>query len=115
MARVRVVTLDAAAGRPEVNPELQSSLNFDGATVVAELDAARLTELWRKVKALMIDGQWRTLGEISSAIGAKSEPSVSARLRDLRKSKFGGFTVDRRRRGEASVGLFEYRVTKGEK
>ncbi len=93
--------------------EIQSSLNFDGTTFVSELDHARLAELWKKVKSLMIDGRWRTLGEISSAIGAKSEPSVSARLRDLRKSKFGGFTVDRRRRGDPGSGLFEYRVTKG--
>ncbi len=93
---------------------LQGDLNFDGATVDATLDAARLTELWKKVKSLMIDGKWRTIEEVAIAVGAKSENSVAARIRDLRKSKFGAFTVDRRRRGDPGSGLFEYRVTKGE-
>ena len=41
-----------------------------------------------------------------------TEASVSARLRDFRKAKFGGSpdAVDRRRRGEAKRGLHEYRL-----
>jgi hypothetical protein len=57
----------------------------------------------------MIDGQWRTLAEISAVIRCP-EASVSARLRDLRKNKFGGYLVERRRRGAERRGLFEYRV-----
>lgn len=83
--------------------------DFDGSTINPSLDDARLRSLLARVEALMRDGQWRTLAEISAATGG-SEASVSARLRDLRKAKFGGHTVDRRRRGEPEAGLWEYRL-----
>ena len=97
-----------------MNPELQSSLNFDGPTFVAEFDAERLGKQLRRVYDCMIDGKWRTLREIADAPNCSdSEAAISARLRDLRKIRFGAFTVDRRRRGDPGSGLFEYRVTKG--
>jgi hypothetical protein len=54
----------------------------------------------------MLDGTWRTLEGIRSTVGG-SEAGISARLRDLRKPRFGGYGVERRR---VSGGLFEYRV-----
>lgn len=81
---------------------------FGGTTYCRAIDGGRLIrQLW-KVKRLMLDGRWRTLPEISEAVGAPPA-SVSARLRDLRKEKFGGYVVERRRRYPDS-GLFEYRV-----
>jgi hypothetical protein len=62
-----------------------------------------------KVRDLMLDGQWRSLIEIAAATGSP-QASVSARLRDLRKAKFGGYTVERRL---LSPGLYEYRVNHG--
>ena len=44
--------------------------------------------VWKIVK----DGKWHTLAEISAATG-DPQPSVSARLRDFRKAKFGGHEV----------------------
>lgn len=89
----------------------QTSLDFDGKTFVRKHDASRLGALLGAVKRVMLDGQWRTLAEIHTAIGGLgTEASISARLRDLRKEKFGGLTVERRRRGEPSDGLHEYRV-----
>jgi hypothetical protein len=84
-------------------------MRFDGATYSPEHDEARLTGQNQRVHALMQDGEWRTLEEISSATGAP-QASVSARLRDLRKERFGGFIVDRRHRGDPSRGLYEYRL-----
>lgn len=78
----------------------------DGATFSAELDTTRLNKQMHRVYTLMSDNQWRTLAEIS-AITKDSEASISARLRDLRKPKFGGLLVARRRR---SQGTFEYQV-----
>jgi hypothetical protein len=83
---------------------------FDGDTFVQEADGVRLAGQLERVRGLMIDLKWRTLGEIAAAIGAGSEAAVSARLRDLRKQKFGGHVVNRRRRGEAKRGLFEYQL-----
>jgi hypothetical protein len=57
----------------------------------------------------MSDGAWRTLEEIRSRVGG-SEAAISARLRDLRKDKFGGHIVESRRRGDGSRGLWEYRL-----
>ena len=86
-----------------------------GATFNRELDLDRLNAQQLRVYQAMKDGQWRTLSEIASWIFDTSEvhdpeASVSARLRDLRKPEFGGFNVERRRRGTASRGLHEYRI-----
>lgn len=82
---------------------------FDGVTYSPVHDSVRLGTQLHRVRSLMLDGSWRTLGEIQREVGG-SEASVSARLRDLRKERFGGWSVERRRRGEPSGGLWEYRV-----
>ena len=92
--------------------ETQLELDFDGETFDSVLDTVRLSRQAQLVFDLMRDGRWRTLSEITSAIGSGSEAGVSARLRDFRKPKFGGFVVDRRRRGNQTKGVFEYRVCK---
>lgn len=79
---------------------------FDGSTYEALHDQERLnSQLWR-VFRLMRDGEWRTLAEIARETGG-SEAGVSARLRDLRKERFGRYPVARRR---VDGGLFEYRM-----
>jgi len=52
---------------------------------------------------------WLTLVEIESALGYP-QASISAQLRHLRKPKFGGYKVEKRRR---AGGLWEYRVCDG--
>jgi DNA-binding CsgD family transcriptional regulator len=79
---------------------------FDGVTYEPAQDAARLTGQLDRVCNLMRDGQWRTLSEIAVRVGG-SEAGVSARLRDLRKAKFGSYEVSRRRIGG---GLWAYKV-----
>lgn len=70
-------------------------------------DHGRLRGQMLRVYKAMSDGQWHTLDEICVATGERRDASVSARLRDLRKDRFGGFTVERRRR---SSGTYEYRM-----
>ncbi len=83
---------------------------FDGATFDEEKDGERLRRQLEAVKDVMSDGAWRTLAEISAATGAP-EASASARIRDLKKAKFGGHTVNRRRRaGQENRGIFEYQL-----
>lgn len=79
---------------------------FGGQTFEAEQDGKRLTSHLQKVFDLMKDNRWRTLRQISDAVGC-TEASASARLRDLRKSWAGGHIVDRRR---VAGGQYEYRV-----
>jgi hypothetical protein len=83
---------------------------FDGNTYIDPLDQRRLAGQLYRVTILMKDGVWRTLDEIAHATGDASTAAVSARLRDLRKARFGGREVERRRRGDAAKGLFEYRL-----
>lgn len=83
--------------------------DFDGRTYNREFDLERLNAQMKRVYHCMVDGNWRTLEEISVVTGDR-EASISARLRDLRKDKFGGFLVERRSRGDRSKGLFEYRL-----
>jgi RIO-like serine/threonine protein kinase len=83
---------------------------FDGSTFEPEVDADRLTRQLDIVQRYMLqesDHQWRSLREISQ-FTEMPEASISARLRDLRKPRFGGYLVERRRR---SAGTFEYRVS----
>jgi hypothetical protein len=96
---------------------MQQTLNFDapprfnGPSYDHERDSQRLTGQIQRVFALMSDGTWRTLREIAEATG-DPEASVSAQLRHLRKPRFGSHTVERRRRGVESSGLWEYRMTR---
>lgn len=81
---------------------------FDGRTFDAEQDESRLASQLLAVRTLMVDGVWRSLSEIEGTLGYP-QASVSARLRDLRKPKFGGYRVEGRRRKQGG-GTWEYRV-----
>ena len=87
-----------------------SEFHADGKTYDPALDQERLAKQKERVFNLMLDNNWRTLAEISKATDA-TEASVSARLRDFRKPRFGAHTVDRRRRADGAKGLFEYKLT----
>ena len=81
---------------------------FDGDTHNPKMDCARLTTQLDRVREAMQDGVYRTLAELS-ALTPGSEASLSARLRDLRKPRFGGHAVHRRRR-VGQHGTHEYRL-----
>jgi hypothetical protein len=80
--------------------------DFDGKTYNPERDRSRLSVQLYRVKAVMGDGQWRTLEMIARAIRAP-EASISARLRDFRKARNGNHVVERR---FVRKGLWEYRL-----
>jgi hypothetical protein len=77
----------------------------DGETYEREFDLDRLNKQCREVYDRMCDGMWHTLRDIADHTG-NPEASVSARLRDLRKIKFGGFEVDRKR-GEHGLHFYK--------
>lgn len=86
---------------------------FGGDTYEPEFDAARLRGQLADIYARMSDGAWHTLRELAFVCGC-SEASASARLRDLRKKRFGGHTIERRRVGDPKRGLFAYRMRRKE-
>lgn len=83
--------------------------HFNGPDYQHSLDHARLTKQHDRIKAAMLDERWRTLDEIAAATGDPAA-SISAQLRHLRKPRFGSHTVEKRRRGDPALGLYEYRV-----
>lgn len=83
-----------------------STNRFDGDTFDARKDGARLTGQLKRVRDLMSDGAWRCQAKI--ACGALVPLStVGSRIRDLRKAKFGLYTVNTRR---LTNGLWEYQL-----
>ena len=100
----------------EAGPKAPDLFTLPSVPVIPEppysgaLDGDRLTSQLQAVQALMQDGVWRTLAEIRAALGRGSEAGLSARLRESRTRQAGGWTVERRRRGDPKNGLWEYRL-----
>lgn len=79
---------------------------FDGKTYDESRDGARITGQLARVRAVMRDGEWHTLPELATRCGG-TEAAISARIRDFRKAKFGGHTVERE---YVAAGLWQYRL-----
>lgn len=86
--------------------DFAKQIKFDGADIVPERDNERLSKQYEAIFNLMKDEKWRTLNEIASELGYP-EASVSAQLRNARKSRNGGHIVNRRYVGE---GLYKYQL-----
>lgn len=86
-------------------PGHKEPLRFDGETI-EPADVPRLTGQLELVVRLMKDGRARTIPEVARAVQC-SETSASARLRDLRKPRFGSHTVNRER-DENRPGVWRY-------
>lgn len=94
---------------------------FDDQTFEAKLDSPRLTLQLDRVREYMLSifPNWKSLPEIKKQLEKLyenthfPEQSISARLRDLRKKKFGGYVVDKKRRMTEELrndGTWEYLV-----
>ncbi len=83
--------------------------HFDGSSYNSKHDQRRLGNQLERVLNLMSDGHWRGLEEIARTIRAP-HASVSTRLRDLRKPRFGAHMVERRRLDDPKAGLWVYRL-----
>lgn len=81
-------------------------MSFGGETYDEERDGRRLGDQMQDVLGVMLDGKWRTLRLLNAILG-HPEASISARLRDLRKKRFGGYRVERQ---YLCDGIWEYRV-----
>lgn len=87
---------------------------FGGKTYDAELDGERLEDQLSRVKAFLFaaQGSWVTLQSMPTWPG-EGLAALTARARDLRKQKFGGFNVECRRR-PGKPALYEYRILTSE-
>ncbi len=82
------------------------SQDFDGMTYLRDRDGARLNAQLARVLEALKDHDWHTLDALEKVTEAP-QASISARIRDLRKAKFGGYRVERRYLHD---GLWEYRL-----
>ena len=83
-----------------------------GVTFEPKRDTSRLNAQAMRVFKAMESGEWLSLLEIQARILSSTgkydpEASISARIRDLRSPKLGGFDVPHR---YVRRGLFEYRL-----
>ena len=97
LARERQLTFD----------DYLSQARFEGPDLTVA-DCVRLEGQLRRIYGLMQDAQWRSLSDIERATG-DPQASISSQLRHLRKIRFGGHTVNRRRRG-GKGNLWEYQL-----
>lgn len=72
-------------------------MTFDGITYDPKRDGPRLHVQLDAVRDFMVEhhAHWWTLDELHTALQFP-EASISARLRDLRKQKFGGYEIARK-------------------
>jgi hypothetical protein len=100
--------------RSESNDQLVASQYRDsmGEPFDIVLDGERLGRQLDAVRRWMLTHEWQTLAEIAvgTGYGEAAAASISARLRDLRKPRFGGYAVEKRRR---TAGTWEYRIATG--
>ena len=87
---------------------VRAARSFDGESIEAP-DVPRLIRMQDRVQGLMADGRWYLPEELRKALGLPEGTAITSRIRDLRKRRFGGFTVERRRHEDGS-GRFEYRL-----
>lgn len=71
---------------------------FDGESFDKDKDQARLTSNIVKVRQFMSDGEWHTAHDIRRGIGASPDTAILERVRDLRKERFGAFSIESKRR-----------------
>jgi predicted transcriptional regulator len=95
------------------NSDSQQQINFnqpfEGSDFNPVFDQKRLSTQLLEIFSLMQDKTFRTLSEIEKITG-HGQSSISAQLRNLRKQKFGSHTLNKKRRGQGSQGLFEYQI-----
>lgn len=82
---------------------------FDGSDYLPLFDQKRLSVQFLRIFECMKDAKWRTLGEISE-VTKDPQASISAQLRHMRKERFGMHEINKRRRGDPSLGLYEYQL-----
>lgn len=87
--------------------DYMATARFDGLDLTAG-DCARLEGQMKRVYDLMKDGNFRTLLEIEKLTG-DPQASISARLRDYRRLRWGAHIVEKRRKTTNS-GTWEYRL-----
>ena len=110
MFNERLTHVDYQQWKKNVERKTKIEIAFDGETYDEDFDYRRLKTSLEKIKHIMSHpkDQWWTLFELAKLTGS-SEAGASARVRDLRKEKNGGHTIESAR---GRNGLWKYRMTR---
>ena len=84
----------------------QIVLRFDGSDYDHKRDGIRLTGQLERVFDVMKSGEWITLRQLADRAKCP-EASASAQMRNLRKERFGSFSVEKK---YDHFGVFLYRL-----
>lgn len=87
---------------------------YDGPCFDPKLDGERLKKQSGRVFHVLNFGDWVTLREIEELTG-DPQSSISAQIRHFRKPCYGSHIIEKRRRGDPSRGIWEYRLVQGDK
>jgi len=95
------------------DPRIEHDHRLDGETAT-KADEVRLAGTLGRVFEIMQTGRWRTIRAIALELERRhelgvSEATISARLRDFRKKRYGEHLVERRM-SPAGGGTREYRL-----
>jgi len=89
---------------------------FNGSDYKPELDEKRLTTQIQKIFNIMKDGEYRGLTAIKELLNTNAgEASVSAQLRNLRKTSGGSHELLKKRTGEPKNGYWIYKIIENKK
>lgn len=95
-----------------------------GPSYRSDLDGNRLSTQQDRLRVFMLQNsacnRWLTLAEIRLGLESRwiakfPEASISAQLRHLRKIAFGSHRLEKRRRGGATAGIYEYLLSEPER
>jgi hypothetical protein len=84
---------------------LAPNTRFDSGIVLTEKEQNGLTDQLDNIFNVLSDGLWHTVAEVAGIFGYQ-HTSVDAQFRNLRKEKFGGWNVARKKIG----GVSHYRI-----
>lgn len=98
--------MDLFSYQPPPLPDPPAKRAFDGASYEPDQDHKRLRKQLEAVRSIMADGEYHTLAELAGKVGCETQ-SASARIRDLRKPRYGSETIERKR---IDGGLYGYKL-----
>lgn len=88
-------------------------MNTYGATFQESLDGERVRTQMQVIRDFMLSHDFVTLSEIEHCLKYPSA-SISAQLRHLKKDKFGGYELEKKRLSINNAGTWLYKLTSRE-
>jgi len=75
---------------------------------ITEEEQKKMSGARLQVFSVMRDGEWRTLEYLRDVVGSPTQ-SIAIYLRSFREKKYGGYVVNKRKRGKTRI--FEYQLS----